>query len=370
MKWLKPVLFAAGLAGWYLTHDVDNVTPTNIKYPLPEEIEVVETRNVPFEDRKGNSSLERIVRIEDIDFSEDFMIKTERYTLVNDKDWLTSRVVGHAFSLLGKLYFWDWNFGLGPDEERAKTALSILENNSEIEGLTVRLGHNKALYDIYRLFTDDKVKERNPFLARATLGVLVGLKDEIWAEFFRGDYYNPMSQTVAIYSNLESVIAHEIGHHEDFQKFDSDWWYALSRANPAIMMQQEWMATDQAMESMSHHDSQQFERILLPAFLTYILFGWGVSKTLVQKRKLKANGIEEKLSEIKESEKPVSYFPETFRVFTNLNVSLFAGMESYRAVIDSGNSEFMAGTAFLGGLGLTYLATRKFFDVLLPLEYD
>ncbi len=240
------------------------------KYHLPQEIAVIET-NQPYETRIVGQELEKIVKTKDIDFSGEVILKTDRYRYVKSSDWLPSRVVGHVCSIPGKIFFLDWNYGLGQDEDRSKSALAMLEEHKEIKDLTLRLNHNEAFYDIYRMFTEKKLRDRNNIFARALIGIPLSIGDEIWAEFSRGSYYNPLTQTVVCYSNIESVTAHELGHHKDFQRFDYDWIYMLTRAIPPVTLYQEWKASSNACDIMSKEDGWQFYRYLIPAFATYVL---------------------------------------------------------------------------------------------------
>jgi len=232
-------VLAAGLAIWYPLHmqpmEYKNSTD---RYTIPQELEVVNasyhTRNKKEPVIVKSDGLEKKIQTKDIDFSKDFTIETDRYKLIKDKDWLPSRLVGHTFALPGRLIFWDWNYGWGQDEERTKAALSMLEKDTTIKNITVRLNHNEAFYDGYRMFTEKKLRKRNNFFARVLLGIPTTLFNEVWAEFSRGSYYNSMTQTVVCYSNIESITAHELGHHKDFQRFSSDWEYQLSRILPAF----------------------------------------------------------------------------------------------------------------------------------------
>lgn len=285
-----------GLLISYTFTGVSNPKPFDQKYTLPDSISVVEAkmysknRNIeptlsvsPRYVQYGSSisSLERKIGTKNIDFSKDFMIKTNRYTLIKEEDWLLSQMIGKIVCIPIKIFFWDWDIGKGLDADRAKTALAFLENDKSIKDITVRLNHNSVWKDFYRLFFDEKVKERNNFLARATLGSLMCLKGELWAELARGDYYNAMTQTSVSYSNVESIIAHEIGHHKDFQRFTSDWEYTLARMIPPVMLYQEWKASTNARDLMSPKDGWQFNRYLMPAFLTYIFATYKISKRMI-----------------------------------------------------------------------------------------
>jgi hypothetical protein len=298
---LSSALLIGGLAVWYSLTGNSNPKPVDYRYNLPAEIKIVET-DLPYETRpvkiielkskidfSGNVleekvekvELEKIVKTKNIDFSKDFTIKTDRYRFVKGEDWLPSRLVGHVLSAPGKLFFWDHNYAWGQDADRTKAALAMVENDKDIKNLTIRLNHNEGFYDMYRMFTEEKLCNRNNIVARGLIGVPLSLGDEIWAEFSRGSYYNPLTQTVVCYSNIESITAHELGHHKDFQKFDRDWLYMISRVVPPVMLYQEWKASNNAAKIMSKDDEWQFNRYLMPAFLTYCLATYGMMKKLL-----------------------------------------------------------------------------------------
>jgi hypothetical protein len=271
-----------GVASWYsltgkLANSESMSKPVAEKYPLSAEIRVVET-DLPYRKESRDGKLEKIVHVKDIDFSKNFTIKTERYNLIKEDDWLPSRFIGHLVSLPRRFIFWDWQVSQGCDEKRTRAALAMLEQKTELRNITVRLNHNEALYDMCKMFTDEKLIKRNPFLARATLGIISSVKDELLAELLRGDYYNPLTQTAVVYSNIESVGAHEMGHHQDFQSYKSDWAYTLSRILPPVMLYQEWKASTYARSIMSKDDDWQFKRYLIPAFGTYCLAVLGMLK--------------------------------------------------------------------------------------------
>jgi len=285
-------------AAWYALTGNSNPKSADVRYNLPPEIKVINT-TLPYEERKikvtetrtatdsyGNNfekkteriELEKIVKTSNIDFSSDFAIETDRYRIVKSSDWLPSRLVGHTLSIPGKIYFWDWNYGWGQDADRSKAALAMVENDKNIKNLTFRLNHNEGFYDMYRMFADKKLAERNNWFARVFIGVPDALFGEIWAEFSRGSYYNPMTQTVVCYSNIESVTAHELGHHKDCQRFDRDWVYNLARLLPPVMLYQEWQASSNACDIMSKEDNWQWYRYLMPAFATYCLATYSTMK--------------------------------------------------------------------------------------------
>ena len=286
----KLAILGAGLATWYTFNGAPNNIDEIRDYPLPGEIVVEETKNVTYtlryvseEDPEMGSV--KVVDVNDIDFSEDFIIETDRYTLDKRKDIWLSRTLGkYVLSIPQKLFFWDSDVSHGVDEKRAMAALSMLESDDSIDNLTVRLGHNRLFYDTGRLFFDDEVKDRNPWLARVLMGLPGTLVHELGAEFFRGDYYNPFTKTVVNYSNIESILAHEIGHHQDYERFSTDWAYNLLSVVPGGSLYKEAQASLNAKDILDEHgDDWQFNRYLIPAYLTYILSALGTAKAIHKK---------------------------------------------------------------------------------------
>ena len=391
-NWKMRIGLMGGLACFYTLNGISRPDETLRKdYFLPEKIAVVDT-NLPYE-MEGEDGLEKYVYTDNVDFSQDFYLETERYRIEKDKDWAPTRALGHVGSLPMKLMFWDWNIGLGLDEKRSRAVVSILENNKEIDNITVRINHNKFFKDMYRLFRDDRVAERNSWLARGTVGVLFTFP-ELFAELRRGDYYNPMTQTAIVYSNLESISGHEIGHHQDFQRFDSDWAYGLSRSFPPAMLYQEWQASQNSLQSLEAPDHWQFSRFLLPAFFTYCMGSYFGSKVLLQKQAFGAmrgeriqeelNGVEgskeqrneiiakyqgEFVEMVKQAKFGVT-MPQVFRHMGTTNASLYGGIGSYMAVAALGAPALLTYAGFAGGMWATTKVVNNIWGESVPYQHE
>ncbi len=375
-RWMKLGLMAAGLAAWY-----SHVSPTPEQSvpkadPLPAEIKVIETsiphkvrEKVRFSKREDGSTekkvdLEKIVRTSDIDFSKDFYIKTDRYNLIKTDDWWPSRQIGHLNSMITKLLFWDWDVGWGLDANQSRTVLSILEENKDLKGITVRINHTETFYDTYRLFADKNVEERNNWLARLFLGVPSAFFGELQAELRRGDCYIPLHQTAILYSNVKAISGHEIGHHKDFQRFSSDWEYSLTNFFPPTIIYKEWQATKYSREFMGDGDKWQFNRYLIPALLTYILGGYYISRQRLQKRVMRAVGDRRKDTK---GTRPRIHPSKTLRHFASFNGMLYAGLEAYSHVAPIWPEPVSYG-AFLAAMIGTKLVADKVLGKFIP--YD
>lgn len=329
--------------------------PKEIKYDLPQSIPV---EYAWFTNKEGEEieiksfsadepTLEQmVINPEDIDFSEYFEVKTDRYRLVKSDDWLPSRLLGHFGSLFAKLIFLDSNIGWGLDENRSRAVLSMLEKDEEIKDLTVRINHTEAFYDTYRMFTEEKLTERNNILARATIGLFDFVKDELWAEFFRGDYYNPMTKTVVVYSNVESISAHEIGHHKDFSFFTSDWEYSLTGMLPPGLLYIEAQASLNARDLLHEDQQSQFYRYLIPAFLTYLFGGL-----------LATGSILKHLNKEKEPD-----ITETSSIYVGSVGVFLTGLVSYKVAAFVGLPYSVSCAAFVGGVGLGVYGVTKLLN--------
>lgn len=280
---LKRILIgAACLAAWYAYsgNPANFYTPSSPRsekrleervgsqYRLPD---VIQTTTGP-------------VTVKDIDFNGSFLLETPRYRLHKSEDFPWSRAIGYVASIPTKIFFWDSNASYGLDAERTKRVLAILENDKSLSGLTVRVNHTRAWYDTWRLFTEEKVTERNNWLARMFLGVPVTLLSGITSEFSRSDHYNPLTQTTIVYSNIDAIPFHEIGHHKDYQRFTSDWAYALMNTIfPPIKLYKEYQASMYAKDYLPPEQQYQFYRYLIPAYLTYLWAMWGLGKKFYRK---------------------------------------------------------------------------------------
>ncbi len=276
-------ILAVGLAAWYTyLGEPQNLPDITERYQLPAQIRVLES-SVPYTtDPNGN----RILQTKDIDFSSNNIdITTDRYHFVKNQEWPFFRAIGMIGSSINKLYFWDHNIGRGVDADRTRALLAMVEGDRELDYMTIRVNCSAPVLDIYRLFNDPEIVERNPFLARATIGILDVLKSGIESKLYRGDYYNPFTQTAVVYSSIESIEAHEMGHRRDFQRFNTDWIYALARPFFPVMLYQEWRASQNAKDIMSDADQWQFNRYLMPGFLTYLIASWYLTKKIGNKIK-------------------------------------------------------------------------------------
>lgn len=255
------------------------------KYPMPTSINVKYAR---FYDKNTHAQLDNVsgqINTKNIDFSKHFEIRTENYTIMRDDDWCVSKAWGkYLGSLPCKFMMFSWQIGNDLDEDHTKRVVALLESDKSAQNIFVRINHNGVLNDICRLYADPKVRKRNGFISQTLIGLPSMLLEEIVSEFARGDYYNPMNQTAVLYSNIDAISFHEIGHHKDSQRFSTDVWYTLARVIPPVTLYQEWQASmKHAHNDLSGEKNYEYYRFLIPAFGTYLLWFWGTLKYLGKK---------------------------------------------------------------------------------------
>lgn len=362
----KTGVVLAGLYGTYLFTNRDE--PTEAKdYPLPATIKVKDT-DLPtrlVENPNDPAHPDTVIDTEAIDFSKEFFIKTDRYTYTKEEDFILSRALGHIFSIPSKIFFFDWDIGNGLDKEEARAVLSMVENNPKLDGVCVRVNHNAVFEDCMRLFTDPEVVERNGFAARAFIGLPQTFFGELFAELRRGDYYNPMTHSSVLYSNVTSIAAHELGHHQDFRRFDRDWAYAVARSIPPVMLYQEWQASTNAKDQiLSPKEQWQYDRYLLPAFATYLLASYYISKKILAK---KDNQVDSEGNALKNNTiKP----EQSLRHMATQNAGLHAGIAAYGMVMANGSPPLLAAAAFIGAWYAVNTGANFVMKDVIPYEHE
>lgn len=283
------LLFIAAMAVWsYLTGPDGKITQYvnrnyNSQAAVRREIKMPEYINAKLYESNGFKIENRRIRTSNIHWDDDFRLVTDRYTVVKQDDMGISRIIGYVGSVPRKLLFLDSDISRGLDAQRTKRILEALENDKSISGVYVRINHNGVFHDLSRLFTDDRLKERNNLLVRSTLGTIYVILGEGFSELSRGDYYNPFTRVAVTYSNIESIPFHELGHHKDFQRFSTDWVYMMARYLPPVMLYQEAKASLHAMDDLKPEEKFQGLRYLAPAFATYVLAVYLVAKRFLKR---------------------------------------------------------------------------------------
>lgn len=185
--------------------------------------------------------------------------------------------IGHyVFSLPSKLIFWNSkadNHNISPEVIQL-TKDYIRENN--LRNVKVRFNQYAPMAELRRVWENDTI---NPVI-KYTFGIFgwviyTVLPERLFSGLIGGDHYNPFSNTVHIYSDLNSITIHEAGHSKDFNQREYKTLYSAIYSIPIIgALYHEAVASDDAIayfnEKERDEDIDESYKILVPAYSTYL----------------------------------------------------------------------------------------------------
>jgi hypothetical protein len=184
-------------------------------------------------------------------------------------------VLGNVFSIIPKLLLWNRRVNLhyiSPEVEDQLIAYLEARNLPVIDDAKFRLNQYRPGQDLSRL-----VKNRHvgwPY--RLLIGFPVTLVFDVLLPgrlFPWGDYYNPYTNTVHLYSDHAAVALHEAGHVQDFSRRRFKGTYALLRLIPGVDLFQEYKATKEAIRYLKDTNDRETElaayKVLYPAYGSY-----------------------------------------------------------------------------------------------------
>ena len=185
--------------------------------------------------------------------------------------------LGNVLALPAKLILWDWNFAKHSISEETENYLVLYLDDRDIALINeahFRLNQYRPFNDFSRL-----VKNKNvawPY--RVLLGFPTWIVEAVLPGrlFPWGDYYNPFSNTVHIYSDHPAVVLHEAGHVYDFSGRRFKGTYAFVRSIPysPVSLYQEFKASQEAIRYLQEIEDREAQinahKILHPAYGTYV----------------------------------------------------------------------------------------------------
>lgn len=187
------------------------------------------------------------------------------HALLDASDWIWPG------SWLGKLILWDRRIDsheISP--ETVETLKAYLAQN-QLDSVKVRVNQYDPSGEFDRLRANKGVSPG----WRYTVGLLS------WAgytlapgRFFGGDNYNPYTNTINLYSDIDVIGLHEGGHAKDTMSRKLPGTYSFLYAIPLVPLYHEKQATDDALSYAREIDSFELEyegyKKLYPAYGTYI----------------------------------------------------------------------------------------------------
>lgn len=195
---------------------------------------------------------------------------------------------GHYFfSLIAKLFLWNWDFANHKIDEETKRVVKKYFQDNNIRNVKVRFNQYAPFDDLSRLYKNNKI---NP-LMKYSFGLIVWIIKAIFPErlfagfgiFFigGGDYYDPYTNTVHIFSNSIPIALHESGHAKDFSQTRNATSYSITRILPFTALYQEAIASEDAVaylrrECLLKEEAKAY-RQLPPAYSSYIASAVGLN---------------------------------------------------------------------------------------------
>jgi hypothetical protein len=186
-------------------------------------------------------------------------------------------ILANLLALWPKLLLLDWRFAnheiSGATEQHVINYLAFTASTvPALADTKFRLNQYRPLQDLARLVNNRHVAWPYRLLVGlpATLILDVALPGRL---FPWGDYYNPWTNTVHLYSDHPAVALHEAGHASDIGRRHFKGTYAAIRLVPFVDLYQEAQATDEAITFFIETGEQQQEvdayKILYPALGIY-----------------------------------------------------------------------------------------------------
>lgn len=184
--------------------------------------------------------------------------------------------LGNVLSVPFKLLLWNRKFNLhaiSQDTEQTLIAYLRARELPVLGDAKFRLNQYHPTQDLSRL-----VKNRHvawPY--RLLLGLPVTLVGDVLLPgrlFPWGDYYNPFTHTVHLYSDHPAIALHEAGHVHDFASKRHKGTYAAMRLIPFVDLYQEYKASKEAIAYLKDTEDHPRElaayKILYPAYGSYV----------------------------------------------------------------------------------------------------
>jgi hypothetical protein len=184
--------------------------------------------------------------------------------------------LGNLLALPEKILLWNWRFNSHSVSENTEQVLVTYLNTKDLplfQDAKFRLNEYAPQDDFKRLIKNHNVAW--PY--RLFIGFPVTLIAETLLPgrlFPWGDYYNPWTNTVHLYSDHPAVSLHEAGHVNDFSKKRFKGTYALVSVLPFVDLYLEWQASKETIVYLRDTNQRELElsayKILYPAYGSYV----------------------------------------------------------------------------------------------------
>ena len=174
-------------------------------------------------------------------------------------------------SLLSKLILWDTKIDSHQVSEKTVNAIDQYLTENQLDAVKVRINQYAPRQEFKRLINNKAVGAG----WRYSIGLLSWLNYTIFpGRFFGGDRYNPYTNTISIFSDLDVIGLHEGGHAKDSMKRKYPGTYGFLYGIPGVPLYSEAKASNDAISyarSTGNTDQEiRAYKKLYPAYGTYV----------------------------------------------------------------------------------------------------
>ncbi len=185
-------------------------------------------------------------------------------------------VLGNVLALPAKLLLWSWKFDLhyiSPATEEKLVEYLEARHLPALKETKFQLNEYNPGQDFSRLIHNHYVAWPYRVLIGGPTTIILDIL--LPGRLFPwGDYYNPYTNTVHLYSDHPAIVLHEAGHAYDFATQRYKGTYSAIRLIPFVDLYQEYQATKEAIsylkETKDHLTEVSAYKILYPAYGTYV----------------------------------------------------------------------------------------------------
>jgi hypothetical protein len=162
-----------------------------------------------------------------------------------------SGILGRAFSPLTALTMLTAApLEPGPEKRDVENIVAALKGDKDLENTVLNLNDVHPLENLGRVWSNPKTS-----LLTKLWGTAASPLSDAYMALTRGDHYNPFADSATVFTNEPGIVAHELGHAQDFNSGDYPGIYTFARTMPVIgnfvTPYQEYEASNRAMKTLA-----------------------------------------------------------------------------------------------------------------------
>ena len=173
---------------------------------------------------------------------------------------IAGRVLGSPMTALTLGITSPFKPGPESDEDHIKETIKLLAKDKNLDNTEVYLNDVHPLDNLVKVW-----KNKRTGIGTKLLGTVQSPLIDMQTALMRADHYNPFSDTATVFTNEPGILAHELGHAQDFNSREYPGLYALSRGVPIVNWfttpYQEYIASEKAMKTLNKNKAISDEEL-------------------------------------------------------------------------------------------------------------